>query len=83
MPNLFFLYGNDEFAIARKIKDFESDFPDPTTAGMNTARFESRSVSDEELNNALHSMPFLAPKRLVILANPSSKYNNAATRKKI
>jgi DNA polymerase-3 subunit delta len=82
MSNLFFLYGNDEFAIARKLKDFESDFSDPTTAGMNTARFESRSVSDEELNNALNAMPFLASKRLVILANPSSKYNNAATRKK-
>jgi DNA polymerase-3 subunit delta len=82
MPHLFFLYGNDEFAIARKLKDFESDFSDPTTAGMNTARFESRSVNDEELNNALNAMPFLAAKRLVILANPSAKYNNAATRKK-
>jgi DNA polymerase-3 subunit delta len=82
MQNLFFLYGNDEFAIARKLKDFESDFSDPTTAGMNTARFEARSVSDEELNNALNAMPFLASKRLVILANPSAKYKDAATRKK-
>ena len=82
MPNLYFLYGNDEFAIARKLKDFESDFSDPTTAGMNTARFESRSVSDEEFNNALHAMPFLASKRLVLLANPSAKYKDAAVRKK-
>lgn len=78
---LFFLYGNDEFAIARKLKDFEADFSDPTTAGMNTARFEARAVSDEELNNALNAMPFLASHRLVLLANPSSKYNNAASRK--
>ena len=82
MPNIFIFYGNDEFAIARKLKDFESDFSDPTTAGMNTARFEARGVSDEEFNNALNSMPFLAPKRLVILANPSSKYNNVGSRKK-
>jgi len=79
---LYFFYGNDEFAIARKIKDFESDFSDPTTAGMNTARFESRSMNDEEFNNALNAMPFLASKRLVILANPSSKYKDAAARKK-
>ncbi len=79
---IFILYGNDEFAIARKIRDFESDFSDPTTAGMNTARFESRGVSDEEFNNALNAMPFLAPKRLVILANPSAKYNNVSSRKK-
>ncbi|MCA2002992.1 MAG: DNA polymerase III subunit delta [Chloroflexi bacterium] len=79
---IYLLYGNDEFAIARKLKDFEAGFSDPTTAGMNTARFDARSVSDEEFNNALNAMPFLAPKRLVTLANPSAKYNNPALRKK-
>jgi len=79
---IFLLYGNDEFAITRRLKDFESDFSDPTTAGMNTAHFESRSMTDEEFNNALNAMPFLASKRLVILANPSSKYNNVGARKK-
>jgi DNA polymerase III subunit delta len=82
MPNIFILFGNDEFAITRKLKDFESGFSDPTTAGMNTAHFEARSMTDEEFNNALNAMPFLASKRLVTLANPSSKYNNPATRKK-
>jgi DNA polymerase-3 subunit delta len=82
MSNIFILYGNDEFAITRKLKDFETGFSDPTTAGMNTAHFEARSMTDEEFNNALNAMPFLASKRLVMLANPSSKYNNPATRKK-
>ena len=82
MPNVIFLYGNDEFAITRRLKDFESDFADPTTAGMNTAHLEARSMSEDELNNAVNAMPFLASKRLVILANPSAKYNNPATRKK-
>ena len=82
MPNIFILYGNDEFAITRRLKDFESDFTDPTTAGMNTARLEARSMSEDEFNNAINAMPFLAPKRLVILSNPSSKYNNPAVRKK-
>ncbi len=79
---IFLLYGNDEFAITRRLKDFEFDFSDPTTAGMNTAHFEARSMTDEEFNNALNAMPFLASKRLVILANPSSKYNNVGARKK-
>ena len=82
MANVTFLYGNDEFAIARKLKDFESDFADPTTAGMNTAHLEARSMSEDELNNAVNAMPFLAPKRLVILSNPSAKYNNPSARKK-
>jgi DNA polymerase-3 subunit delta len=82
MPNLYFLYGNDEFAITRKLKEFESDFTDPTSADMNTARLDARSVDENELNNAVNAMPFLAKRRLVLLQNPSSKYNNPTARKK-
>jgi len=82
MPNIFFLFGNDEFAISRRLKDFESDFTDPTSADMNTARFDARSMSEDDLNNAVNAMPFLAKRRLVLLANPSSKYNNSTARKK-
>jgi DNA polymerase-3 subunit delta len=82
MPNLHFLFGNDEFAITRKLREFESDFGDPTSAGLNTARLEARSMSEDDLNNAVNAIPFLAKRRLVLLANPSSKYNNPAARKK-
>ena len=82
MPNLYFLFGNDEFAITRKLKEFESDFTDPTSADMNTARLDARSMSENDLNNAVNAMPFLAKRRLVLLANPSSKYNNPSARKK-
>ena len=79
---LHFLFGNDEFAIARKLKEFEADFPDPTSADMNTARLDARSASEDDLNNAVNAMPFLAKRRLVLLANPSAKYNNPSSRKK-
>jgi len=82
MPNIYFLFGNDEFAITRKLRDFESDFTDPTTAGMNTARLDARTMSDTDLNNAVNAMPFLAKRRLVLIENPSTKYNNASSRKK-
>jgi DNA polymerase III subunit delta len=82
MPNIFFLFGNDEFAISRKLKDFGSDFSDPTSADMNTALLDARSVSEDDLGNAVNAMPFLAKRRLVLLANPSAKYNNASARKK-
>ena len=83
MRNIYFLFGNDEFAISRKLKEFESDFTDPTSAEMNTARLDARSLSDDDLNNALNAMPFLAKRRLVFLANPSAKYNHPAIRKKL
>jgi DNA polymerase-3 subunit delta len=82
MANIFFLFGNDEFAISRRLKHFEADFSDPTSADMNTARLEARSMSEDDLNNAVNAMPFLAERRLVLLANPSTKYNNPSIRKK-
>jgi DNA polymerase-3 subunit delta len=82
MPTIFLLYGNDEFAIARKVKDFESGFNDPTTADMNTTRLEARTMSENDLNNAVNAMPFLAPSRLVFIAYPSAKYNKPDARKK-
>ncbi|HJR78603.1 MAG TPA: DNA polymerase III subunit delta [Anaerolineales bacterium] len=81
MPNVYFLFGNDEFAISRKLKEFESDFPDPTSADMNTARLEARSINEDDLNNAVNAIPFLARRRLVLLANPSAKYNSPSARK--
>ncbi len=82
MPNIIFLYGNDEFAIARRLAQFGSIFTDSSSADMNTAHLDARTVSEDELNNAVNSMPFLASQRLVLLANPSARYNKADARKK-
>ncbi len=82
MTTLYFLYGNDEFAITRKLKEFEADFTDPTSADMNTARLDARSMDENDLNNAVNAMPFLAKRRLVLLTSLSAKYNNPSARKK-
>jgi DNA polymerase III subunit delta len=82
MSNIVFLYGNDEFAITRRLAEFGSIFTDSSSADMNTARLDARTVSEDELNNAVNSMPFLANQRLVLLANPSARYNKAEARKK-
>src|SRR5215211_5482795 len=73
MSNLYFLFGNDEFAITRKLKEFESDFTDPTSADMKTARLEARSMDENDLNNAVNAMPFLAKRRLVMLESVEPK----------
>ena len=82
MPNVYFLFGNDEFAINRRLKEFAADFPDSTSADMNTARLEARTMTENDLNTAVNAMPFLAPKRLVLLAEPSARYSRPAERKK-
>jgi DNA polymerase-3 subunit delta len=81
--NVYFLFGNDEFAISRRLKEFEADFPDATSADMNTARLDARSMTENDLNTAVNAMPFLAPRRLVSLANPSARYIKPNERKKL
>ncbi len=80
--NVVLLYGNDEFAIRRRVEAFLSVFGDPTSAQMNTARLEARTMSEDDLNNAVNAMPFLAKQRLVILSNPSARYIGAEARKR-
>jgi DNA polymerase-3 subunit delta len=80
--NILFLYGSDEFAITRRLAEFGSIFTDSSSADMNTARLDARTMSEDELNNAVNSMPFLAKQRLALLANPSARYNKAEARKK-
>jgi DNA polymerase-3 subunit delta len=72
--NVILLYGNDEYAMARRLKEFESMFADASNADMNTARLDARTMSANDLHNAVMSLPFLADHRLVLLANPSRRY---------
>ncbi len=76
------VYGSDEYAIARRISEFRSAFADRSSADMNTARLDARTVSQDDLNNAVNALPFLAPKRLVLLANPSARCSTPETKQK-
>jgi len=78
--DILFLYGNDEYAIARRMNELQKVVD---KEGMNTARLEARTVSEDDLSNAVNAAPFIAEKRLVFLANPSSRYNSPDARKKL
>jgi len=82
LPTILFLFGNDEYAISRRLHEVSQIFTDPTSASMNTARLEARTMSDDDLNNAINAMPFLAERRLVLLANPSARYNTPVSQKR-
>ncbi len=68
--NLLFLYGNDEYAISRRLEEIRTRHD---KEGMNTTLLEARSATQEALNSAVNAMPFLAGERLVIIAEPSSR----------
>lgn len=82
MPHIHYYFGNDEYAIRQQVKQFEAQFTDPTTADMNTSRLDARAVSENDLNNAVGAMPFLAAQRLVILENLSKRYSGTEARKR-
>lgn len=68
---ILFIYGNDEFAIARRLKKIQQRVD---KEGMNTTQFEAHTMGKNELNLAANAMPFLAERRLVLLEKPSAKY---------
>jgi DNA polymerase-3 subunit delta len=82
-PSVIILHGNDEFAIAAHIAKLCAGLGDPGTAEMNIARFDGRSGLDfEALNTAVNAMPFLAPRRVMVLEHPISAFASAPARKK-
>ena len=81
-PNIILLYGNDEYGMNRRLAEFESMFGDPTSASMNLTRLEASSMTDDELNNAVNALPFLAKQRLVLLSSPSRRYTTPEARDK-
>ena len=75
---ILFIYGNDEFAISRRLQKLQQRVDKD---GMNTSRLEARTASKDELNMAVNAMPFLAERRLVLLEKPSARYTHAKHRK--
>jgi DNA polymerase III subunit delta len=81
-PHIYIFLGNDDYAIRKRVAKFDSIFTDPTSADMNTSHLDARTVSENDLNNAVGSLPFLASQRLVVLDAPSKKYTGIAGHKK-
>lgn len=72
--HIHYYFGNDEYAIRQQAGKFGKLFSDPTTADMNTSRLDARQIGENELNNVVGAMPFLAAQRLVLLENISKRY---------
>ncbi|HEY3312453.1 MAG TPA: DNA polymerase III subunit delta [Anaerolineales bacterium] len=81
-PHIHFFFGNDEFAIHKLVDGFAAQFSDPTTAGMNSTRLDARTANENDLTNAVNSMPFLAGHRLVVLENVSKRFTGQDGHKK-
>ncbi len=81
-PVVYFLHGEDEYAIAQELAALEKRMGDPATAEMNTTRLDGATYNLDQLLSVANAMPFLAKRRLVILTNPLARLNNAPAQKK-
>ena len=76
-PVVYFLHGEDEYAIAQTLADLEKRLGDPATADMNTTRLDGATYNLDQLLSVASAMPFLAKRRLVILTNPLARSDNS------
>jgi DNA polymerase III subunit delta len=75
-PVVYFLFGEDEYAIAQALAEMEKRLDDAGTAEMNTTRLDGATYNLDQLLSVASAMPFLAKRRLVILTNPFARLNN-------
>ena len=76
-PVVYILHGDDEYAIAQYVAAMYARLGDPTTADLNFTRLDGRSASDNEIRTATASIPFLADRRIVVLAHPFARQPDA------
>jgi len=81
-PTVYLLHGEDEFGIAGFLAELSARLGDPTTASLNTTRLEGSAFSIDELRSAAFAMPFLAPRRLVVVVEAQSRLPNKELREK-
>jgi DNA polymerase III subunit delta len=81
-PVIYILDGDDEFAINEFIDKMRTKLGDPTIADMNTTRLDGKTFSFPQLEEAVTTVPFLAPRRLVILMNPTARLKDKPQQEK-
>ncbi|HEX9679963.1 MAG TPA: DNA polymerase III subunit delta [Anaerolineales bacterium] len=68
-PGVYLFFGDDEFAQAEAVVQMRRKLGDAAAADLNLSRFSGASLDLEELTQACHTLPFLAPRRIVTVAS--------------
>lgn len=74
---LIVLHGDDEFAITEQVREFTRAMQQDDPSQLNVAILEGRQSSEEELQTALNTLPFLAEHRLVVLKGLAHRQDGA------
>ena len=64
---LYIFYGEDDFSLKAALAEIKEGLGDETLVATNTSVFQGQTITLEELIATCDTIPFLAPKRLVII----------------
>ncbi|OGO19738.1 MAG: DNA polymerase III subunit delta [Chloroflexi bacterium RBG_16_48_8] len=70
-PTVYLLYGDHELAFSEFVSRLREKMGDPSTADMNIETFTPIKFTLGKFEEVCTSLPFLAPRRLVILEEPT------------
>jgi len=71
---LYMLYGEDDFSLHEELEKIKEGLTDGELLAFNTTVLEGQGLSLEQLMSVCNALPFLAPKRLVIVQGLLSRF---------
>lgn len=64
---LYILYGEDDYSLHKALEEIKKGLGDRSMLEINTTTLDSKEMTTEQLKSACGTMPFMTPKRLVIV----------------
>lgn len=71
---LYILHGEDDFSMREALAKIKEELGDKELVATNTIVFQGTHISPEQLISTCDTLPFLAPKRLVIVEGLLSRF---------
>ena len=84
LPVVTLLFGDDHQALHDRMEALTAQMGDPSLADMNIIRLDAAesTTREENVRNAAYTLPFLSPRRMVILNNPVNLMRSEGGRQK-
>lgn len=79
-PVVYILCGEDEYGIARRLRQLEAELDDGSLGLLNVIHLEGRSLSLAELEATISAVPLFSSKRLVVIHQPTAHFAAASVR---
>jgi DNA polymerase-3 subunit delta len=77
----YIFHGPDDFSAKETLEKLKTRLGDPAMVDLNTTELDGKNLALPELIHHVRAMPFLAPKRVVVVQNYLKQFNTTAKTK--